>query len=91
MTPKSDYIDIAAKLEAISKELITNSKEQAITNTELQNVIKMFHDHLADDKRTVEKVDGLLTREARLDSRIIGLSACCTAIGYIVGKLPIHW
>lgn len=91
MERRSDYIDIASKLDTLSKELSNNSKEQAITNTELQNVVKMFYDHLIDDKRTVEKVDGLLTREARLDSRIVGLSACCTAIGFIVGKLPIKF
>ncbi len=88
---RTNYIDIAAKLEAVSKELSTNSKEQAITNSELQNVIKMFHDHLADDKETVRRVSVLENKEARLDSRIIGLSAACTAIGFIVGKLPIKF
>ena len=65
--------------------------ELATTNAHLENVIKMFHDHLADDKKTVEKVDGLLIREARLDSRIIALSAMCTFAGFIIGKLPIKW
>lgn len=88
---RKNYIDLGNKLDALGKEVANNSKEQAITNANLQNVLKMFHDHLADDKKTAEKVDGLITREARTDGRIIGLSAACTVIGFVIGKVTMKW
>ena len=57
----------------------------------LDNLVVHFEKHQDDDVKVSERVRILETKEARLDSRIILLSGCCTAIGFIAGKLPIHW
>ena len=72
-------------LELSDKVLLATMLER------MDNLIDRFDDHLVDDKEIANNVHTLITKEARLDSRIILLSTLCTTAGFIVGKLPIKW
>ncbi len=84
---RSDYMNLGNKFDELRDELANNSKEQAITNANLNNIIKMFEVHLDDDKETVKRVDDLEKSVSNMKGRIWGAVTTAAAASAVFGSI----
>lgn len=77
---RADYIELAEIRVLLGKVV-----------ERLDNAIIALNKHEIADDKVADRVAILEGKEKQLNGRIIGLSAACTVIGFVIGKLPIHW